>query len=347
MRVLVLGGTRFIGRAIVERLLRDGHELTLFNRGLARDPFATRVRRILGDRRDPETIRNAARRREYDAVVDVIAYHEDETATLVDAFRDRVGHLIHISTAAVYLIRDALLPPFSEDLFDGPLKPRTPGDESTWLYAYHKRRCEECLVRAHAESGFPFTSFRLPMVVGLHDYTRRADAYLERLATGGPLILPEGGLNTWGFLWADDIAETVASNLGNPTSFGRAYNLAQREATSVRKFVELSAQCLGRTAHLLSLASDWLKAVGLGTGFSPYSHTEDILLDCSLAERELVFRPTPPTVWIDRLAHEFSARWDGVMRSFASTRPFELSLAREVARIRLPSYVAPPASPAS
>jgi nucleoside-diphosphate-sugar epimerase len=340
VRVLLLGGTRFVGRAIVEQLLRAGHEVTLLNRGLSADPFATRVRRVLGDRRDPATIRRAVGLREYDAVVDVTAYHESETGTVIEAFRDRIRHFIHISTAAVYLIREKILPPFTESQFGGRLVRTRPRD-STWLYAYHKRRCEEVLLEAYASHAFPFTALRLPVVVGYHDYTRRADAYLERLANGGPLILPEGGLNSWGFLWVEDLAEVVCSSLLKAAAFGRAYNLAQREALSLRRMVELAAERMSREVQILSLPSDWLRAVGLGTTFSPYSHDQDILLDCRAAEQELFFRPTPPETWIELLVHDFRRRWDGTLRAFASTRTFELSLAREVARIRLPSY--PPA----
>ncbi len=343
MRVLVFGGTRFIGRAIVERLLRDSHEVTLLNRGLSADPFGTSVKRVVGDRRDPQAIRRAASRRDYDAAVDITAYHESETSDVVTAFRERIGHLIHISTAAVYLIRRGVLPPYREDDFSGPLAERRPGDESSWRYAEHKRRCEQVLERAWREHRFPSTSLRLPMVVGPHDYSRRTDAYLERLASSGPLILPEGGLNAWGFLWVDDVADAVAASLANPTTFGRAYNLAQREALTLRQFVELAASFLGRTAHLVGLPTPWLTAIGLGTSFSPYSHDGDILLDCSAARDDLLFRPIEAVRWIETLVRDFQDRWDGVLRAFAATRQFELTLVREVERIRLPSYQPVPA----
>ncbi len=344
MRILVFGGTRFIGRAIVARLLREGHNVTLVNRGLSEDPFGTRVHRVIGDRRKPGTIRRAASRREYDAVVDVTAYHESQTAAVVEAFKDRVEHFIHISTAAVYLIREGLLPPFRESDFHGRLSPKRPGNESSWLYAYHKRRCEEVLARAWEEDRFPATSLRLPMIVGPRDYTRRADAYLERIASGGPVLLPEGGLNSWGFLWVEDVAEAVASNLANATAFGRAYNIAQREALTLRQFVDLAIEFLRARAQVLSLPSAWLEAVGLGTGFSPYSHHHDILLDCRAAEEDLLFRPTPVVQWVESLVRDFRRRWTGTVTAFASTRSFELLLAREVAKLRLPTFT-PVAAP--
>jgi len=344
MQVLVVGGTRFIGRAIVERLLREGHQVTLLNRGVSEDPFGTRVSRVIGDRRKPKTLERAAAKRDYDAVVDVTAYHESDTASVIERFRDRIGHLIHISTAAVYLVREGLFPPFREEDFQGRLMPKQAGNESSWLYAYHKRRCEEVLNRAWEEDRFPFTSLRLPMVIGPHDYTRRADAYLERIMTQGPLLLPEGGLNSWGFLWVADIAEVVAGNLANSAAFGRAYNLAQREATTVRQLIELAASLLQRTPHILSLPIQWLDAVGLGTGFSPYTHNHDILLDCRAAEEDLLFRPTAVMKWARELVSDFRNRWTGTLQAFASTRSFEIMLAREVAKIHLPSV--PAADPA-
>ena len=86
MKILVLGGTRFIGRSIVERLLREGHSVTLLNRGVSTDPFGTRVRRLLGDRREPGFVKRAAASRDYDAVVDVSALREEDTASAIAAF---------------------------------------------------------------------------------------------------------------------------------------------------------------------------------------------------------------------------------------------------------------------
>jgi len=340
MRILVFGGTRFVGKAIVDRLLQEGHAITLLNRGTRTDPFSTRVRRVLGDRRDPGVLAKALGKGEYDAVVDVTAHQEQDTISAVKAFSGAIEHFIHISTAAVYLIRDALYPPFREEQFEGRLIPRPAQGGSPWLFAYHKRRCEEALHRAWVESRFSFTCLRLPMVLGPADETRRADAYLERLASGGPLLLPDGGLNSWGFLWAEDVAEAVATNLANTTAYGRSYNLAQREAVSLRQFVELAARLLGVEPALISIPQQWLEAVGLGAGFSPFSHPHDVLVDCRMAEEELLFRPTPFTRWMERLVREFTTRWSGAIEAFASSRHLELVLAREMYNIRLPSLVA-------
>jgi nucleoside-diphosphate-sugar epimerase len=174
------------------------------------------------------------------------------------------------------------------------------------------------------------------MVVGPGDYTGRAQAYLERLVDGGPLILPDGGLNSWGFLWVADVAEVVAANLMNSNSFGRAYNLAQREVVSLRQFVEASAAALGLRPTLVSVPSEWLVRLNLGTSFSPYTHDHDIVLDTSAAQRDLLFEPTPFLAWSDQLAADFRAQWNGTPSHLYATRALELRLVQELAQLRIP-----------
>jgi nucleoside-diphosphate-sugar epimerase len=343
MQVLVIGGSRFIGLAVVQRLLMDGHRITLLNRGRTADPFGTRVSRVLGDRSDPQTLQRALARREFDVVVDVIAFREEDTRAAVEKLTGRIGHFIHISTASVYLIRDRLFSPYREEDFAGRLAPKTEAASSSWLYAYHKRRCEQALQHAWESEQFPYTALRLPMVVGPDDYTERAQAYLERLSDGGPLILPDGGLNSWGFLSVADVAEAIAANLMNANAFGCAYNLAQREVVSVRQFVETAAAAMGKRPALASLPADWLQRVNLGTAFSPYSHEHDLVLDIAAAQRDLLFQPTPFVTWVEQLVAHFKQTWDGSPSRHYATRPLELRLVQDLAQLRIPTLAPTPA----
>ncbi len=336
MQVLVIGGSRFIGLAVVQRLLMDGHRITLLNRGRTEDPFGTRVSRVIGDRSDPQTLQRAVGRREFEVVVDVVAFREEDTQAAIERLSGKIGHLIHISTASVYLIRDRLLCPFREEDVTGRLAPKTEGGSSSWTYAYHKRRCELALAHAWENEQFPFTTLRLPMVVGPRDYTGRAQTYLERLLDGGPLILPDGGLNSWGFLWVNDVAETIAANLMNTNTFGRAYNLAQREIVSLKQFVETAAGFLGLRPSLASVPQEWLNRINLGTAFSPYTHDHDIVLDIQAAQRDLLFEPTPFLTWCEQLVADFRTHWDGTHSRLYATRSLELRLVQELAQLRIP-----------
>lgn len=335
MHILVIGGTRFVGRAIVQRLLAEGHGVTLFNRGLTPDPFGTRVRRVLGERSDPEAWRQALGRRRYDAVVDVIATREEHTRQAVTMLAGRTDHFVHISTASVYLIREGAYCPYREQDLAGRLVSRTAANKASWLYAYHKRRSEIALQEAWESDRFPATALRLPMVVGPDDYTERAWSYAERLADGGPVLLPDGGLNSWGFLWVSDVADAVATALVKPATRGAAYNLAQREVVTLRQLVQTLATELGRPAPLVSVPVELLERVGLGTAFSPYTHDADIVLDTSAARRDLLFEPTPFAAWCSRLAAEWRAAHGRTPTPFYGTRPRELQLVDELRRLRL------------
>lgn len=342
MQVLVIGGSRFIGRAVVQRLLMDGHRVTILNRGQSEDPFGTRVSRVIGDRNEPATLQRALARREFDAVVDVIAFREEHTQTAVSKLAGRIGHFIHISTASVYLVRDRLFCPFREEDFTGRLAPKSEAARASWLYGYHKRRCEQVLQRAWDEDRFPYTALRLPMVVGPDDYTERAQAYLERLSDDGPMILPDGGLNSWGFAWVHDIAEAIAANLMNVNSFGRAYNLAQREVVSLRQFVETAAAAMGKRPSLVAVPSQWLNRLRLSLAFSPYSHEHDIVLDIAAAQRDLLFEPTPFTTWCDQLVANFRSSWTGAPSKLYASRTHELRVVQELAQLRIPAVVPAP-----
>jgi len=340
MQVLVIGGSRFIGRAVVQRLLMEGHRVTILNRGQSEDPFGTRVNRVVGDRSDPGTLQRALARREFDVVVDVIAFREEDTQAAVDRLKGRIGHFVHVSTASVYLVRDRLFCPFREEDFSGRLAPKSEAARSSWLYGYHKRRCEQALQQAWENERFPYTALRLPMVVGPDDYTERSQAYLERLADDGPLILPDGGLNSWGFVWVHDVAQAIVENLMNVNALGRAYNLAQREVVSVRQFVETAAAHMGKRAALVNVPAEWLLRLNLGTSFSPYSHEHDIVLDIAAAQRDLLFEPTPFASWCEQLVAAFRTTWNGAPSKLYGSRPLELRLIQELSQLRIPSVVA-------
>ena len=174
------------------------------------------------------------------------------------------------------------------------------------------------------------------MVVGPRDYTERSQTYLERLLDGGPLILPDGGLNSWGFLWVNDVAETIAANLMNANAFGRAYNIAQREIVSLRQFVETAAGHLGLRPSLASVPLEWLTRINLGTTFSPYTHDHDVVLDTQAAQRDLLFEPTPFLTWCEQLVADFRTHWDGTPSRLYATRSLELRLVQELAQLRIP-----------
>src|SRR5947209_6514952 len=134
MHVLVIGGTRFVGYALVWRLLLEGHEGTILTRGRAPDPFGDRVFRLMANRATLE-FGDALRGRRFDAAVDFLAYRADDVRSAVEALA--TDQYVMISTGSVYLVRLNCPVPSREGDYDGPTMPAppTPADEPDWRYS--------------------------------------------------------------------------------------------------------------------------------------------------------------------------------------------------------------------
>ena len=155
MNVLVIGGTRFFGYTVVQRLIEKGHSVTLFNRGQTPDDFGDTVERLHGDRNDHARFIDLVKKRRFDAVIDMIAFRAEDTEAAVNALGGKTGHFVHISTGAVYLVTRDYPTPLKEEDFDRPLYMNSERQDGWWAYGFHKRECELSLRKAFQRSGFP------------------------------------------------------------------------------------------------------------------------------------------------------------------------------------------------
>jgi len=324
MKILILGGTRFFGYHIAHRLLEDGHELTLFNRGVTADDFGGRVQRIHGDRNDRERFYKLLRNRPFDVVLDMIAYKAEDSQAAVRTFQGNTGHFIHISTGSVYIVTKDFPCPLREEDFNRDLFPMPEKADEMWLYGYHKRKCEEVLREAHEKHAFPVTILRLPIVIGERDYTLRAYSYFIRIEDGRPIILPDAGMNVFTHIYQGDIVKTVAMNLTNQKSLGQAYNLAMAEVMSVRSFVLKSAGFLGKKLEIVDVPCRVLEETGLGTSLSPFSTRRPFILSTEKAKRDLDFSSTPVDVWLGKTISWFMEQYKGGLPDNYKTRAKEV-----------------------
>ncbi|MEZ4667979.1 MAG: NAD-dependent epimerase/dehydratase family protein [Anaerolineae bacterium] len=123
MNILIIGGTRNVGHFLTHALLNAGHTVTLLNRGKTADSLPEDIERLHADRTDPFQLERALIGREFDVVVDNALYKEQEAETVVRLLNGRVGHYIFLSTGQVYLVREGLERPFSEEDYDGRVMP--------------------------------------------------------------------------------------------------------------------------------------------------------------------------------------------------------------------------------
>lgn len=306
MKVLIIGGNRFVGYLLAWRLLARGDEVTLLNRGTLPDPFGDRVKRLKVDRTQAEFTRVLDGQR-FDATVDFAAYELRDARVVIDSLGDRVGHYVFISTGQVYLVREGVDVPSKESDYEGPLMAR-PDDEATlkeWEYGVKKRACEDALADA-AKSGFTSTRLRLPMVNGERDYYHRIESYLWRILDGGPVLLPGGGTEVARHVYGMDVAIAIANLLRDERTFGQAYNLCQDEMPSVFDLVGMLIDLVGAADNRVSIEREELGELPPKL-ISPFSQRWMSLIDPSRAKRELGFRHRPLSVYLNAIVASFLA----------------------------------------
>jgi 2'-hydroxyisoflavone reductase len=183
VRILVLGGTSFVGRAIVEDALRTGAEVTLFGRGRTGTGLFPGVARLIGDRDTGDYAALGTGR--WDAVVDTSGYVPRHVGQAMDALGDRAGRYLFISSHAVYR-HEGIGPGSTEDT---PRRPPVRGTEELGQDTYGplKVACEDDVVARYGDRA---TIVRPGKVAGPHDWQPGLTYWARRAAQGGRVVLP-------------------------------------------------------------------------------------------------------------------------------------------------------------
>jgi nucleoside-diphosphate-sugar epimerase len=308
MQILIIGGTRNLGYLFVHTLLQSNHTVTVLNRGKTPDTLPPSVQRLRADRTDPQQMRQALAGRTFDAVIDNALYKGPEAEAVVDILDGRVGQYIFLSTGQVYLVREGIERPFKEEDYEGRLmpapKPNTYSYEE-WLYGIDKRKAEDVCAAAHARTGFPYTSLRLPMVNGERDHFGRLLSYVLRLKDGGPILVPETPDFALRHIYGGDVARAVMLLLGSGQGKGQAYNISQDETTSLEAFLGILGDHLGVVPQILRVRRSLLEANGFLPDCSPFSERWMSELDNNRSKRELGMSYTPLRDYLGKILAEW------------------------------------------
>ncbi len=231
MHVLVLGGTQFVGRHIVEAFLAGGHAVTILTRGRTADPLPSTVERLRGDRDAGEAGLAALAGRTWDACIDLSGFTPRQVGPSVDRLVDAVRRYVFVSAVRVY--GDPTDRPVGEE------HPRLPpaGPEVATIddqtYGPLKVACEDLVLEMFGERA---TILRPQAVLGPHDPVDRLSYWVRRAAQGGPTLAPGDGSDHLQFIAVDDAARFVRTVVEH--DLGGAFNLAgPRLAWS--EFIEL------------------------------------------------------------------------------------------------------------
>jgi nucleoside-diphosphate-sugar epimerase len=307
VRLLVLGGSGFVGGAAVRRLRELGCEVATFHRSEGAD--------LRGDRKDLATFREDLARRAPDTVLDTIAYTREDAAGLVAAFRGIARRLVLLSSQDVYagygrllrLERGAANPaPAAED---APLRSsRFPyraaaAGPADMAYGYEKIFVEEA---ASGDPRLPATVLRLPAVYGPGDPHHRVGQVLARMGTGAPLLLDRAKASwRWTRGYVDDVADAIALAATDERAAGRTYNLGEETALTEAQWVREIGLAAGWRGDVGEVPREELPAPLA----EPYDFAHDLVASSARIRAELGFR-------------ERVGRTEGLRRSVAWERAF-------------------------
>lgn len=273
MRILIMGGTRFIGVSLTQTLIAQGHEVVLFNRGNRPAPVAG-VQQIHGDRQDHDQLRSLLAGQSFDAVFDNNGREWADTEPLANLFRDKVQHFVYVSSAGVYLKTDQ--PPHREGDAVDP-KSRHKGKYET----------EQGL----AALGLPWTAIRPVYIYGPQNYNDLEAWFFDRLHHDRPIPIPGDGCHLTQFGHVVDLAQAMAAVLGNTSAIGQIYNVSGDRAVSFTGLAKACAQAMGKEPETLKFVYYNPKTFDFGKRKAFPLRVQHFFTDIHKAQTELSWQP--------------------------------------------------------
>jgi 2'-hydroxyisoflavone reductase len=322
MKILVIGGTLFIGRQLVERLRKAGHEVWVLHRK-PEHTLGPDVGSLTADRNDPDAVRAALAGHRFDAVYDnVYDWERGTTAEQVEACARAAGDVsryVFMSSVAAY---GAGLDHKEEDELALPDHPES--------YVRNKAESERTLFRLHRDSGLPVVTLRPPYVYGPGNPFYRETFFWERLRAGRPIILPDSGVRLMQFVLVGDLVETCLRVLSEPRAVGEAFNVAHPAPLTQAQVVEALGRACGMEPRTVSIPRERILAAGghpLGPNlyFAVYYDMPPITVHIGKARRLLGFVPSDFDESLHRTYEWYRTAWAGPAPDYS----FEDRLLRE------------------
>jgi nucleoside-diphosphate-sugar epimerase len=298
MRILVIGGTRFIGPVVVRLLYEQGHELTVFHRGQSQVALSQGVKEILDDRRSLSAVVGLLQQVKPDVVLDMIPQTEQDAIEVMSVFKGIAHRVVAISSQDVYRAFGRVnnkesgpveLPPITED---SPLRehlypyrsepPRAADDPQKWMDDYDKILVERAVM---SEPELPGTVLRLPMVYGPGDYQHRMFYILKRMDDGRPAILLDELEAQWKWThgYVDNVAAAIALAVVDKRAAGRIYNVGEPVTFTWAQWVAKIGEAAGWHGRIVTAPPGTLPEP-LRHGINAEQH---IVVDSSRIRREL------------------------------------------------------------
>jgi len=272
VKILVMGGTRFVGKPLVVQLLSEGHELTLFTRG--KNPVPAGVEHLCGDRSTAEGLA-ALQGRSFDVIVDSSGRTLDDSRAVIERTGAPSHRFLYVSSAGVYA--DSELWPLNEDSPTDP-QSRHSGklDTEAWLTA----------------EKIPFTSFRPTYIVGAGNYNPVESWFFDRIVHGRPVPLPGDGSTITQLGHVNDLASAMALSLGVDAAANRVYNCSSVQGITFNGLVAAAARACGKDPASVEIRSFDPAGLDKKARKAFPLRLAHFLTDVTRVQRELAWTPT-------------------------------------------------------
>ena len=255
MKILFIGGSGTISRAVTQQTLAAGHDLWLLNRGQHRPVEGARV--IIANMADVAGVCAALHAHTWDVVVQFIAFAPADIRRDLELFRDRARQYLFISSASVY----------QKPLEHYRVTESTPLANPYWEYARLKIACEEELAAAHRATGFPGVIVRPSYTYGedlvplMLNAPGRSWTLVDRMRRGAPVVIPGDGNSLWTMTHNSDFAAGLIGLFGNPATHGEAFHITSDEVLTWNQIFSQTAEAAGAAApRFVHIATDFITA---------------------------------------------------------------------------------------
>jgi dTDP-glucose 4,6-dehydratase len=241
MKVLIIGGSNFIGWRLVQLYGKTEHEVTIFNRGNHVRTYPEGMCHIIGDRNDTELLQNIVNENKFDVVYDMCAFNGEHIKDVVSVFNGNVGRYIFISSAAGYM-DNQILPLKETDVC---------GFHHQWgAYGSGKFECDCRFLEAYKEDKFPITIVRPSYVYGLENSIDRETLLFHRITNEMPLLVPYSGEGVIQLGYVDDLCDALYTIAKSDKGYGEIYNVSGNEYLTLNGLVSLVSDIVGKKAKV-------------------------------------------------------------------------------------------------
>lgn len=303
MRILIIGGTKFIGPFVVRQLVEQSHEVTVFHRGQTKADLPSVVQCIYGDRKQLHDFQTKFKHYAPQVVLDMAPYAEQEAQAVVQTFRGLAQRVVVVSSQDVYRAYERVRrtnpgPPdpvplteesaLREKLY--PYRKQAQGSDD-WIYHYEKILVERVVMN---EPELPATVLRLPLVYGPGDYQHRLFPYLKRMDDGRAFILLEEGQAGWRWTrgYAENVAAAIVLAITNTRAMGRIYNVGEKKTLTEAEWVYEIGRAAGWNGKVVTVKKEQLpKHLRLDLDWAQHLVVDTSRIRCELGYVEPVAFP--------------------------------------------------------